>query len=541
MRRRSRDRIDPRWILIGAALLLLVAPHAAAVAGDQPLGELRSWLRRYKLGKIDLHQPLRVAVPTDASGAPAYYRSDAITELEALLERVAALDNVDAARLLLDTATHRLARDAAKERARHVDAQPWLVRRLAAEALYEVDDPDVGAWLTGHVVSDRSVRGADRRRVAALALAHGGHAGALDAITPLLSDEEGEVREAATVAIAVLGDPSAIPTLLEIAMKDERVGVRLEALLAVDRIAGDASEGPAHDARLQAASDALEDPHGSLRMAAAHILRTRRDRASIPTLVAALAREAPDKEGTRRRVRAALRDALVALTGEDFPSYRPADWAAWWDEVKDDFVLDADTEGEITKEQGARFFGIPIEADVVIFALDVSGSMKKPAFGRRSGPSRLLLATRELKRCLEDLPDGTRFNVVLFNDTVTPFAAAPVPNDEETTARALAFLDGPEAEGGTDLFGALSFSLGIGGEASRRVTGGEVDTLVLLSDGTPSRGAVLIPDEIRHQVARANRGRRVVIHTVHAASGEKSELLTRLAEENGGATTRLGS
>ena len=76
--------------------------------------------------------------------------------------------------------------------------------------------------------------------------------------------------------------------------------------------------------------------------------------------------------------------------------------------------------------------------------------------------------------------------------------------------------------GGTNVFDPLASAL----------EDGDVDTVWLLSDGDPTAGAFVFPDQILREVRRLNASRRVAIHTISV--GQESDLLRRLAEENHG-------
>ena len=63
----------------------------------------------------------------------------------------------------------------------------------------------------------------------------------------------------------------------------------------------------------------------------------------------------------------------------------------------------------------------------------------------------------------------------------------------------------------------------------------EVDTIYLLSDGVPSYGSVKRDYRVLQEVARANRWRKVVIHTILLGTrGTDKKFMRRLAEQTGG-------
>lgn len=512
-------------------LAALLATSLAAAPAGPALTAFEKWLSRYEAGRIDLYAQVPDGMP--AAGRMQYFRSEAQDELRGLLDAVVAEGGEDAARKLLGASMYRADRDPAIERRKFVLRQPWLLRRLSAEALGRLADPEAAEWLMRIGLTDRDpLTGAARRAAALSALGRLRPSGAAAAVARLTKDESAEVRRAAALALGVLADSAGVAELKR-CLADPDPGVRLAALAALDRCAGDDPE--LGDQVVIGAQAQLADAAWPVRMAAAENLRTRPDSSSVPMLIAALRREAVGQPGARRRVRSALRDALVALTGADYPSVRPEAWEEWWESARADFTGTDTASHPVTPEQGARFAGVPIESDVVMFLIDSSGSMGQPSTNDPDGPSRIAVAAREVKRCLDLLEAGTRFNVVLFGEKLLPFRAAPVPADAANRADAAAFLAGVEPEGGTDLAGALEFALG---PEESALAGGELDTVVLVTDGVPSRGAVLDPDQIVAETAERNAATRIALHAI-AVSG-RSEFLERLAAANFGAGGRLG-
>ncbi|MFH0943846.1 MAG: HEAT repeat domain-containing protein [Planctomycetota bacterium] len=358
------------------------------------------------------------------------------------------------------------------------------------------------------------------------------------ALIRLLDDAEVRVRMAAARALGDLGDPAALERLARLVDGDDEK-VRLEALLSVDRIIAENVTDDLRKMRLRVARKALLDDSWPVRLAACDLLLNNPDESSLPALIRGIRDESPEREGSRRRVRSALRRTLAALTGEDFPSFRPEDWEAWWERVQAGFRLPEQGLAAIAPEQGARFCGLPVESDVVLFLLDISGSMNQPVTGDPDGPTRIFIALRETRRCVEALEDGTRFNIVLFNDKIYPFMNEPVEKSAVSVESASRFMRTVRPDGGTDLFGALDHVLGLGRvNPDETPVFGDLDTLVLLTDGMPSRGTVLIPEEILHQVSHANRPYRIAIHTVNAGGTEET-FLKRLAVENFGESCSL--
>jgi hypothetical protein len=515
-----------RHLLFPFVLVVLAAalpcPLVAAQDGD-PVAQLRGLHSQLRAGSIDLYA--RIDHGKSVSGVMTYTDGEPLAAVASLLQDVAASSHPEARTVLLQTAVMRLDRDPAAERRRFRDQQPWVVRRLAAEALAGSADPELDSWLSAVVLTDRNSRdGAARRALAARLLAERGAAASEPRIAAMLLDPAPEVRAAAARALGRLGIGESLGALPQTLGDDDRE-VRLEGLLAIEAIATRDGSEPARVAALAAGRRGLEDPDWRVRRAAAALLSRIRDAASVPPLLAALAREQPAYRGARRIVRSSLREALGAVTGADFPSTRPEDWNAWWLGNAERFALPLEAR-ILAREQGPRFFGLPLESDEVLFLLDASGSMRQPLPSDRGGPIRYLMAARELERCLANMPDGTRFDVVLFGEGLTRFADRPLPLDDVARARVSEFVRGVEPGGGTDLFGALATGLRLDGDGRDGI--GDFDTLVLLSDGLPSRGDVLLAEQIRHEVGEALRGHGLVLHTV-SLGGRGESLLAELA------------
>ncbi len=281
----------------------------------------------------------------------------------------------------------------------------------------------------------------------------------------------------------------------------------------------------------------LADPDRVVAAEALSALESLRDPASLPVLIEAL----PRASG---QVRLDLRETLASLTGEDLGArYEP--WRAWWNDRAPSEPLPSEAElTERARERSERdatraaFYGLPVVSERVAFLLDLSGSMSErvgelpegepgspgpPWFGRSDPrPDRLGVAFHELELALERLADGTWVNVVFFNDEVHAWNDRAVELDDATRARLVAFVRRQVARGGTDLYAGLDAAL----------RDPRLDTVYLLSDGQPSRGATRDPQTLACELSRWNEARRVRLHGV--AVGEESELVRALAEATGG-------
>ncbi|MGH7342611.1 MAG: hypothetical protein ACREKH_19165, partial [Candidatus Rokuibacteriota bacterium] len=317
----------------------------------------------------------------------------------------------------------------------------------------------------------------------------------------------------------------------------------------------------------------LGDAFPQVAVAAARALRATRAPDAIPPLIKAL------KDAADPRVKEELNAALVGLTSVDKHSNYDA-WTAWWTTNEEGVRARTYTapKGELAGEGqvigGTTFYGLPIKSDKIVFVIDYSNSMHKPAkwvppskdvatvggpkdpaatIRLVDNPTKLDVARFELKKALAALPDGIKFNVVFFNHTVWPFSPRRMETlNAETRKRAFDFIDLTGLILGTDVFEGMKAAFGYAG-----VTGGgltltksDVDTIIFLSDGLPwlrpevrDKG-VMDPDRILQQIRDWNKRPKVVIHSIQISAANEGggkrgdtkgqKFMKQIADENGG-------
>ena len=194
------------------------------------------------------------------------------------------------------------------------------------------------------------------------------------------------------------------------------------------------------------------------------------------------------------------------------------------------------------------FFGVPLDgAQDVVFVLDRSGSMsgvsagfsgqsvgmsKGAAIATSLGgtlvnsvaggplPSKLEAAKSELANTLRAMPDGTRFNIIWFDDRLKALSPHLVVLEPHTRAGVEAFIRGIDTGGSTAAVPALELAYSIG---ARRI--------VLLSDGLANTGGG--GGELLSR-ARDEMARGVRFDTVGLGIDQDAGLLQTLARESGG-------
>lgn len=153
----------------------------------------------------------------------------------------------------------------------------------------------------------------------------------------------------------------------------------------------------------------------------------------------------------------------------------------------------------------------------VSFVVDVSGSM--------SG-QKIEQARAALRQALGTLRSGDRFQLIAFSSGVRHFREGFTAASAENLQAARGFVDALEADGGTNIAGALEAALGSAVSQER------LPLVVFLTDGVPSVGEQE-PDRIAAMAAgRAGRSR---IFTIGVGHDVNTYLLDRLAKEGRGA------
>jgi uncharacterized protein with von Willebrand factor type A (vWA) domain len=85
--------------------------------------------------------------------------------------------------------------------------------------------------------------------------------------------------------------------------------------------------------------------------------------------------------------------------------------------------------------------------------------------------------------------------------------------------------------GKTNTYGALSTALGAAGRGTKdKNYECVVDTIFFLSDGRPTVGEYVDPQDVLREIRAANKLRKVVIHTIAIGEFQK-DFMKRLAEE----------
>jgi Ca-activated chloride channel family protein len=166
----------------------------------------------------------------------------------------------------------------------------------------------------------------------------------------------------------------------------------------------------------------------------------------------------------------------------------------------------------------------PLPRDIT-FVVDVSGSMSGRKIEQARDAGKALLAT---------LGARDRFRMIDFSTDVRGFRDGFVPATQENLTAAERYLDGLQAEGSTNLEGALREALD--GHASDIVTTGRLGVVLLLTDGEPTVGE-RDPDALARLAAQRRGARRVF--TFGLGADVNASLLEQLALQGRGTASFL--
>ncbi len=390
------------------------------------------------------------------------------------------------------------------------------------------------------------------------------------AVHRLLADKDPEVVVAACELLAHRGDKEALPLLQKMVEKGKDPAIlravfdalaviraqdpgwipELTSLTAnadseVRAIALEALGKSGDKGTLERLIAALDDPNWSVRLTALEGLEGLRVKEGVAAIIERMAKE----EG---RLLHDMASALYRLTGQPYQD-NAVNWANWWQKESATFeVLSKErferihkSETEYSLRQTTRgrsgeewrlkkveqageskFFGIQIISHRVLFVIDVSGSMEEAVrneFLDGTPMTRLQVAKRELKKCIEALEPGAFFNIVTFSSDVERWmegalAAANTENREQAIMYVTDLLTG----GGTNLYDAIQHAF----------EDQDVDTIYVMSDGEPSVGGETEPFVIREHVQQWNEHRKIEINTI--GIGGQFQILEWLAEDSGG-------
>jgi HEAT repeat protein len=421
-----------------------------------------------------------------------------------------------------------------------------LVRETALHALRKMKDEACrrAAWEHGLASADRFARAYAARLCRHLRLAE-----AKDALRKLFDDPFWMVRCEAAMALAVLKDFDSQAAMRRM-VEDGNSKVRIGAMDALSMFGTEAN-----DACIAPIGRNLAHSDWQVRLAAAQDLRVLGNWRAIDPLVARMQVESG-------RVGEEILRALRWISGEDL-GLKPDNWKKWWeregDHVRQRGALDPKpTKNDKANERYAtsdvpKYYGVELFSQRVGFVLDVSRSTNRkfnPDASTRSllhkkdvkdGSTIFEIARDEVAASVAALDPRAYFNVIAFGSEIRRFERGMVNASADNKKSAETFVNSYGANGETNFYGALTAALDL--DTSPPVSGelrDTLDTMVFLTDGTPTVGEIVEPELLIEWYSELNRYYRVRTHTYAFGRLEvDEELLRKLAERNEGRFTQL--
>lgn len=424
------------------------------------------------------------------------------------------------------------------------------VRECITLVVNRTSEPAVLEWLRGEGFQQA---GKLARAMIVRLFGESADAAARDLLRAALSDAFWLVRANACLALAKIDDVASIGKVAQVAGADPSPKARIGAMDALRVFgAGASSAWPAIAGNLQHSS-------WQLRTATCDAAVSLGNLDAVDALIERLDLEAG-------RIHEDCRRALRELTGID-KAWSGQTWKTYW--AKEKRLRELEKQGPPTdrppkpayedettyageKKDEPTYYGIRIYARTVGYVLDISQSMDQgfllaPALAEKlghtyQGRTRMDVCKEELTRSIRGLDPRTRFNIVFFNDRVKAWQNAPIaaaPGNKESAVQAIQNL---VPKGETNYFDGLKEILQMR-EPSSALSGeftDTPDTLLFLTDGTPTDGEITKGDELLAWFSQRNRFARLRVHVIAMGNtGVDLEFLRRLAEDNGGTFVHL--
>ena len=414
---------------------------------------------------------------------------------------------------------------------------PWRMRLYVARALGGIPDPRALEALA-RLAEDR----APALRAAAIdALAEQGAKEALPVIAKALAAPAWELKVAAAAALGRLGDEAALGPLV-LAMRDpgENPG------RVLDEIAGalQAITGESHDYDL-----AAWVKYGLRRALASG---RKGDPSAFP-----VALSATDVDTVQ------LPRWTTAFFGIPTPSTRIVFVIDVSGSMRDPAVPDPGRPAAPNVVTGApRVLSGPRREPPAETAARGVLETKRAAWAGRVPQTRLEQAQQELVSAILAMDPRVHFSMVCFGgERIEIWSDRLLPATPAVQVRAIEAVEKLRADGGTNTMDGLHCAFGFLGrdpvpgqppapvalDSKRRADEpatllrlNGADTVYLLTDGKPNRGAVPEPPRILEEVRKINEVRRVRVHVIGVGEADQGvdppdpEWCRRLAQDNGG-------
>ncbi len=383
-----------------------------------------------------------------------------------------------------------------------------------------------------------------------------------DDLKGLMEDGNEEVKLAAIEAVGRIHAVDAVKALIR-NLERPNFQVVVASIVALGDIAPDEAIDPL--------IKKLEVDDWRIRFVAARALMSMRCEDMLEPMIKALGKS---KEWMQKELAGMLHDCTNKDMGLDV-----AGWEKWWEGNKDKFEILYE-EDLLSSDQTMTFYGVEINTNKVVFCLDRSGSMTLPASewedtvstmgagGNDAGDdlapkdpkeagkkkkkgirTKMELLKVELIRMVKNLKPSVNFNLIQYSSDVQPWKKEKdkmlVPATDANKDECVKYIEKMSPGGGTAIYDALKrgFLYAAGapdgkGDELKRLQDPKhelkVDTIFLMTDGTPMGGEIADPPKILEAVREWNKLGRIRVHAVGIGEGQNVDFLRKLAAQNGG-------
>lgn len=251
--------------------------------------------------------------------------------------------------------------------------------------------------------------------------------------------------------------------------------------------------------------------------------------------------------------------ALEVLTKQKLGQSVSA-WTRWWSIEGPQYASGSKELGggessiEAAGGKGGYYHGIPQEGGALVYIIDCSGSMtvsitdpkyenNAPVPPADPKDSRIEACKEELSKAIGALAEGTKFNIVAYNQAAWRYQEKMVVADAQSVKAAQEWIAKLGSEGSTNIHDALGMAFVFGGRGLRdRYYAAEIDTIFLLTDGSPTKtdGTPDSTQKILDAAKEWNPFRHVVIHCIGVGKGLNAPFLEQLAKDHGGKFVQRG-
>ncbi len=142
---------------------------------------------------------------------------------------------------------------------------------------------------------------------------------------------------------------------------------------------------------------------------------------------------------------------------------------------------------------------------------------------------------KELIPSIRGLSEDSYFTIIIFEDKVKIWRKTPVKANSTNKNLAAAYITNLESGGATNISDALEKAFDLAGAGAHDESAAlGVETIFLLSDGSPTAGKTKKTDQIINQTDQWNSAKRIKIHTIGLGDDCDKEFMAELADKNNG-------